>query len=79
MTKLKAYESLTNAFIHWNRVDARTIMVWASSDGNGSHHPHLDRITAFLKQAGFVEFERDFDRICGKGFAIYKEPKERVL
>lgn len=73
MTKLDAYNELEAKNVHWNRVNEKTIIVYMSSDGNGSHHVDLDAVTGFLSQAGFYEFERDFDRVCGKGYAVYKE------
>lgn len=73
MTKQNAYDELTKNRIHWDRLSKNTIRVWMSSDGNGSHHENLDKITNFLSQAGFKEIDRDFDRICGKGFSDYRE------
>ena len=75
MTKMNAYNQLDEKHVHWSRVDKKTIIVYMSSDGNGSHHSNLDLITQFLGQAGFYEFERDFDRQCGKGYCVYKETK----
>lgn len=75
MTKQYAYNELNKNDVHWSRVDATKIIVYMSSDGNGSHHANLDQVTQFLSTAGFFEFERDFDRVCGKGYAVYKECK----
>jgi hypothetical protein len=73
MTKLDAYNELNDKNVHWNRVNDKTIIVYMSSDGNGSHHANLDAVTSFLANAGFYEFERDFDLVCGKGYSVYKE------
>lgn len=76
MTKTEAYEVLSSRRQHWCRLDTRTIRVYMSSDGNGSHHEGLDHIKDFLEQAGLIEWNRDFDPICGKGFSDFKEPKD---
>jgi hypothetical protein len=72
MIEQEAYDALTNAGAHWTRINERTIRVYMSSDGNGLHHEGLDKVTAFLEQAGFFEFDRDFDRMCFKGYCDYK-------
>lgn len=77
MTNLQAYEALTAANVHWTRISPKMIRVYMSSDGNGSHHENLDKISEFLKQASMFEFNRDFDVVCGKGFCDYKH-KETV-
>ncbi len=74
-TRGYALDVLNNINAHWVRTSKREIMVYASSDGNGSHHEELDKIKKFLELHGFFEFNRDFDRICGKGFSVFKETK----
>jgi hypothetical protein len=72
MTKIEAYKGLTNANVDWTRLDKKTIRVYMSSNGNGSHHENLDRVKSYLERAGFFEFNRDFDVVCGKGYSDFK-------
>ena len=68
-----AYSQLNDKNVHWIRLDAKHIMVYMSSDGNGSHIPDLDIVKDYLEKMGFRETDRDFDRICGKGFSVFKQ------
>lgn len=76
-TQSIAIDNLQNANVHFSlnggdEKPATRLMIWTSSNGNGSHIAEQDNLKAYLEERGFFEFERDFDRVCGKGLQVFK-------
>lgn len=53
--------------VHFCRLSNGRLMIYESSDGNGSHIENQDALKTFLENHGFYEFSRGFDTQCGKG------------
>lgn len=72
-TQIAAMTEMTEKNVHWSRLNDRQIIVYMSSNGNGSHIGDQDIVKTFLEANGFFEFERGFDRICGKGTQVFNQ------
>lgn len=72
-TQQTALQDMQNANVHFSRTASNKIVVFTSSNGNGSHISEQDNIKAFLEARGFFESERGFDNICGKGTQFFTQ------
>lgn len=72
-TQQIAMQEMIDQNVHWTRLNERQIIVYTSSDGNGSHITNQDILKDYLEAHGFFEFERGFDRHCGKGTQVFNQ------
>lgn len=65
MTNKEAYEGLTKANVHWDRVSEKEIVVWTSGYQTAD-------CRKYLMQAGMRVTTQEFDRICGRIRTVYR-------
>ena len=68
LTNKQAYQALTAANVHWDRKDAKHIVVFTS----GYKCANCHNIEKYLMQAGMRIVSQEFDRMSGKTFSVYK-------
>lgn len=71
MTNKQAYEVLSKNNVHWDRKDATHIVVYTG----GNMTSDVYTVAEFLKKAGMVAIDMEFDQVCGKTRTVYRHKK----